>query len=412
MIKDFDLLKRNYARLIIHRGLNIPKGRIIRITAYLDQPDFIATLVDECYQSGAKRVYVDWIYPPIERIIKKETALNDLKNLTSLQKEKIAFDIKHNVSYILIDSVDPFYLNGLDPLRASLPENSTRAYSKKLRGDQGYYAPYTIASVPGEAWAKRVFPHLSKEKAIEKLWEYIFKFSHVNKNDPFKEWDEHCKEIDQRAMWLNKLNIKSLHYTSKNGTDLTIQMTDKYQFNATADFDILTKRRYYSNIPTEECFVSPDYRYTEGFVVISKPICQNGQMIEGATLRFKKGRIVEIHAKKNERLLKQLINVDEGSHYLGEASLVPYSSLINQSQILFLNTLFDENAVCHFAFGECYRYTYHGYKKLSKDELAKRGLNFANDHVDFMIGTKDLNIMATTKDGKKVPIFKNGEWAK
>lgn len=411
MIKNFDKLQRNYAKLIVNRGLNIPKGRIIKIVADIDQPEFINILTEECYLAGAHRVYVLFNDCDVERIIYERTSLKELKKLYPHKKEEIQFDIKNDVSFIYLESNNPNYLNGINPQKIALPQNIRRSYINKVRGDKPYRAPYTIACVPSLSWAKLLFPKLNEIKAIEYFWSLIFKICHVTDKDPYKAWDKHCKQIDNHAKYLNSLKIKTLHYTSKNGTDLTVGMTDNYQFAGTYDFDIHEKSKYYSNIPTEECFVSPHRLLTEGIVVASKPLCENGQLIEGIKLRFKRGRIVEIHAKKNEKLLKELINAEENTHYLGEAALVPYSSPINQTGIVFFNTLFDENACCHFAFGDSYRYTYKNYEKMSKKELFKKGLNDANNHVDFMIGTKDLKIEATTKNNKKIIIFDKGEWA-
>lgn len=412
MIKNFEKLKRNYAKLIVNRGLNIPKGRVIKIVCDIDQPEFINTLVEECYKAGARHVRVSWNYCPVERIIHERTSLEELKKLYPHKKEEIKWEIENDVSFIYLESNNPNYLNGIDARKTSIPNQIRRAYINKVRGDNPYRAPYTIACLPSYSWASLLFPKMDKEKAVEHFWELIFKVCHVTADDPYKAWDEHCKKIDNHAKWLNSLHIKSLHYKSKNGTDLVVGMTDNYQFAGTADYDLHEKTKYYSNIPTEECFVSPHRALTNGVVVASKPLCENGQLIDGIKLRFEQGRIVEIHAKHNEKLLKELINAEENTHYLGEAALVGFNSPINNTNVIFLNTLLDENACCHFAFGDSYNYTYKGYEKMGKKALLKKGLNSATNHVDFMIGTKDLDIVATTQSGKKVQIFKNGEWVK
>lgn len=412
MIKNFAKLQRNYAKLIVNRGLNIVKGRIIKIVADIDQPDFVNILVEECYNAGAKRVHVAFNYANTDRLIYEKTSVDELKKLYPHKKEEIKFEVKNNVSFIYLESNNPNYLNGIDATKTAIPNKIRRAYVNEVRGDTAYRAPYVIAALPSKSWAKLLFPKLNEVQAEEKFWELIFKVSHVTDKDPYRAWDDHCQEIDNRAKWLNSLKIDALHYTSKNGTDLTIGMTDKYQYAGTADYDIISKRKYYSNIPTEECFVSPHRLRTNGVVCASRPLCRNGQLIEGIVLKFKNGKIISAHAKKNEAMLKALINTDEGSHYLGEAALVPYTSLINQTKIVFFNTLYDENACCHFAFGDSYRYTYKGYEKMKWLELEKHGLNKSAIHVDFMIGTKDLNIIAMTRDGKKIAIFKNGVWAK
>ena len=412
MIKDFDKLLLNYAKLIVNRGLNLKKDRIINIYADIDQPDFVNLLVEECYKAGARLVKVIWNCAPIERLIYQKTSLAELNKLYSYKKAQIKFNIKHDVSNIYLESNDPNYLNGVDSKKVSEPGRIVRKYADAVRGLAYRTAPYTIACVPSVAWAKVLFPELCDIKAVEKLWSLIFMICHVTKDDPYRAWDEHCYFIDKRAKWLNSLDIKTLNYKSKNGTDLTVGMTNKYQFEATADYDVRTGRIYYSNIPTEECFVSPHRLKTNGIVYASKPLCVNGQLIEDIVLKFKNGRIIFADAKKNKKLLLELIEADEGSHYLGEAALVPFDSLINNTGILFLNTLYDENACCHFALGSAYTFTYRDYEKLKKSELKAAGINFSSIHEDFMIGTKDLSIVATTRKGKKIPIFVNGVWAK
>lgn len=412
MIKDFDKLLKNYAKLIVNRGLNLHEGRMIKIYADIDQPDFVNLLVHECYKSGARRVSVIWNCAAVERLIYQNTSLAELNKLYSYKKSQIKFDIQHDVANIYLESNDPNYLSGVDSKKVSEPGRIVRKYADMVRGLSYRTAPYTIACVPSIAWAKVLFPKLSDEKAVEKLWLYIFKICHVEPDNPYRAWDEHCHYIDRRAKWLNSLDIKSLHYTSKNGTNLIVGMTKKYQYEATADYDIKTGRKYYSNIPTEECFVSPHRLKTNGIVYASKPLCVNGQLIEDIVLKFKNGKVIYADAKTNKKLLLELVEADEGSCYLGEAALVPFDSLINKTGILFLNTLYDENACCHFALGSAYTFTYRGYASLKKRDLINAGINFSSIHEDFMIGTSDLNIVATTRKGKKIPIFINGVWAK
>ncbi|MCQ2792598.1 MAG: aminopeptidase [Bacilli bacterium] len=411
MIKDFELLKRNYAKLIVRRGLNLFKGRTVRIFAELDQPQFVNMVAEECYLAGAKRVHVHWNYGPIERLACERISLKELKTLRPHKKEEIKFDIKNNVNYIFITSEDPYYLKGVDPQRIGLEQLTRRAYFFKAIGGKDR-PPFSSVCVPGVKWAKTLFPKLSDEAAVEKLWQLIFKASHVNKKDPFANWDKHIDEIDRHAKWLNNLKIKTLHYTSKNGTDFVVGLLDHYHFRGASHFDFKTRRRYHPNMPSEECFTSPHRLKANGVLCSSKPFAFNGVVIKDARFVFKKGRIIEVSAKQNEKFLKQLINKSDAMHYLGELALVPYSSPINQMGILFLNILYDENACCHFAIGEGFPYAHRGYRFLSRKKLQEKGINFADNHIDFMVGTSDLNIVATTKDGKKVNIFKNGEWAK
>ena len=268
---------------------------------------------------------------------------------------------------------------------------------------------WCIAAVPGEKWAKKLFPELRASQAVEKLWDAILKTSRVT-DDPIKAWEDHNRDLHDRCEYLNKLHIRELRYKSSNGTDFTVGMIPEAQFCGGGETS-LQGIFFNPNIPTEECFISPMRGVAEGIVYATKPLSYQGQLISGFWIRFHEGKAVEWHAEQNNELLTKLIEMDEGSRYLGECALVPFDSPINQTGLLFYNTLFDENAACHLAFGEAYPECVKGGEAMSKEELKAAGLNDSNTHVDFMVGTADLSIIGTTKDGREIPVFVNGNFA-
>lgn len=268
---------------------------------------------------------------------------------------------------------------------------------------------WCIAAVPGEAWAKKVFPGVKKNRAIEMLWEAILYTSRVDE-DPVAAWDAHNRDLAAHCEKLNALGIRELEYKAKNGTDFRVGLMDNGIFMAGGEYT-LSGVYYNPNIPSEEVFTTPKRGVAEGIVYASRPLSYNGKLIENFSVRFEGGKAVEVHAEKNEDLLREMIAMDEGAAYLGECALVPYASPIRESGILFYNTLFDENAACHLALGRGFNNCVRDYEKYTFDEIKAMGVNDSIIHVDFMIGTEDLDITAVTADGSRVAIFKNGNWA-
>ena len=268
---------------------------------------------------------------------------------------------------------------------------------------------WCIAAVPGAAWAKKVFPGMRTSQAVEKLWEAILAAARVT-DDPVKAWEEHNADLQKRCDYLNSLNIRSLHYTADNGTDLTVGMIPEAQFCGGGETTI-GGVFFNPNIPTEECFISPMRGQAEGIVYSTKPLSYRGQLIDNFSVRFENGKAVEVHAEQGEEQLKDMISMDEGAAYLGECALVPQASPICESGILYYNTLFDENAACHLALGRGFADTIKGYQEKTLEEVQALGVNDSMIHVDFMIGCDTMNIDATCEDGSVVAIFKNGNWA-
>ena len=400
---------RKYAQLIAKCGVNVQKGQEVQINAGLDQPEFVKMVVEECYKLGAKTVKVDWDYQPLAKVNVRYRSLKTLSSLDEVDEVKLQHAVKVLPCRIYLESDDPDGLKGINQKKLAMAQQKRYPLVKKYRDQMENKYQWCIAAVPGEAWAKKLFPNLSKHQAIEKLWEAILSTSRVN-DDPIKAWDEHNKDLLNRCNYLNSLGIKELHYTSSNGTDFTVGMIPEAIFKGGGDTSL--QNIYFNpNIPSEECFISPMKGKAEGIVYSTKPLSFRGELIENFWIRFEGGKAVEWHAEKNGELLDKMITMDEGAAYLGECALVPYDSPIRNSELLFYNTLFDENAACHLALGMGFADTIKDFEKKTLEECRALGINDSMIHVDFMIGSEDLNITAITNEGKEIAVFKNGNWA-
>ena len=269
---------------------------------------------------------------------------------------------------------------------------------------------WCIAAVPGKGWAKKVFPGERTSVAIEKLWEAILSTSRVD-DDPIEAWRLHNEDLKSRCDYLNGLGIKELKYKASNGTDFRVGLLPNALFMAGGEETLGSNVYFNPNIPTEEAFTSPRRGDADGVVYSSKPLSYGGQLIDNFMIKFEKGKVSEVKAGQNEELLREIIGMDEGAAYLGEVALVPYSSPVRKSGLLFYNTLFDENAACHLALGRGFTNALKDYDKYTEEECHKMGINDSIVHEDFMIGTEDMSITAICENGKEVEIFKDGEWA-
>ncbi len=400
---------RAYAKLIAKKGINIQKNQPVIIQAELDQPEFIEILVEECYKAGASSVDVLWSHQPLIKSDVRHQKIKVLSEVKDWEIEKMKHYEKTLPARIYILSEDPDGLSGIDIEKFSKSQQARRKVFKPFRDRMDNKYQWCIAAVPGVKWAKKLFPGLSKKQAIEKLWDAILKASRADE-DPIEQWNNHNKDIADRCEYLNSLNLTSLKYHSKNGTNLTVGLIPNASFLGGGGKTI-SGVFYNANIPSEEVFISPKKGEAEGIVYSTKPLSYQGQLIDNFNLTFKNGKVVEYHAEKNEELLGKLLSMDENAGYLGECALVPYNSPINMSGILFYNTLFDENAACHLAFGAGFNDCINGYENMSLEQCIELGVNDSIIHEDFMIGSEDLSITGIDKDGKEIEIFKNGNWA-
>ena len=403
-------LLRGYARLIALSGANVQPDQEVFIGAGLDQPEFVTLLVEECYKAGAKKVVVEWNCQAVSKLHYQYRSLKTLSKLDSYELARWKHYAKVLPARIYLTGEDPDGFAGMDMEKMSKSQRKLFPIIKPYRDAMENKYQWCIAAVPGAAWAKKLFPEDTKAAAVEKLWKAILAASRADGPDPVKTWAEHNRNMKEHCAKLNALDIKSLHYTSANGTDFTVGLIPQGRFCGGAE-DTLGGVTFNPNIPTEECFTSPMKGEAEGIVYATKPLSYQGQLIDGFWIRFREGKAVEWHADKNEDALAKLIGMDPGSAYLGECALVPYTSPINLSGILFYNTLFDENAVCHLALGRGFPDCIEGFEEMTQDEIHKLGVNDSFVHCDFMIGSEDLAIDATLRDGSVVPVFRNGVWA-
>ena len=406
-------LIKGLAKAAVYVGVNVQEGEEVYVISSVHAVELTHEVVRLCYERKAKRVIVryrddeltklDFEHQTIDTLTSKPQYVYDERNYFARD------DVKGCVINILCS--DPNGLKDADGTKISAARRAdmkglTPYYDKAM----AHKVKWSIIAYPHPEWAKLMFPELKPKDALKKLGKYIGKTTRVSGDDPVAEWEKHNAELKTRSKKLKELNIKELHYTNKLGTDLIVGLPEGYVFGGGSD--VCGGVSFNANMPTEEVFSAPDCRNINGVVKASMPLCYSGKIIEGLSLTLKNGKIVDYSADTNLDILKGIIETDEGSHSLGEVALVPYSSPISKLGTLFYETLFDENASCHFAIGEAYPTCIEGGKDMSKEELASRGLNYSDVHVDFMVGTKDLNITATTRDGKTVPVFEGGNFTK
>lgn len=400
---------RAYARLLAQVGIRVKQGDEVLVFAGLDQPDFVRTVVEECYEAGAKKVSVEWSHQPLTKLHARYQTEQTLGAVSDWELEKLRYSVEHLPARLYLESDDPDGLSGIPQPKYSNALQHRAKTIKPLRDQMENKYKWCIAAVPGQAWAKKMFPDQRPAAAREKLWEAILSASRALE-DPVAAWEAHNADLTARCDYLNALGIESLHYSASNGTDLTVGMIEDALFLGGGEYT-LSGEYFNPNIPSEEVFITPKKGEAEGVVYSSKPLSFQGQLIENFSIRFENGRAVEGKAEKNEALLRTLIAMDEGASYLGECALVPYHSPISLSGLMFYNTLFDENAACHLALGMGFSNSIRDYGNYTLAQCWEKGVNDSILHEDFMIGTPDLAITAHTRDGREVPIFRAGDWA-
>ena len=401
---------KKYAELIAKTGINVQKGQDVIIRCDLDQPEFVKMVTEYCYKLGARKVTIEWSYQPLAKVHNKYCSVKTLATLEKWEEEKLKHNSLTLPALIWLDSEDPDGLKGMNEKKSAEAQRIRYPLIKPYRDAMENKYQWCIAAVPGKKWAKKVFPNLSVSQAMEKLWEAILYTSRVDEN-PIEAWKKHNEDLLNRCNYLNSLNLKSLTYKASNGTDFTVGLIENALFIGGGEETLGNKVYFSPNIPSEECFTTPKRGDIEGIVYSSKPLSYKGQLIENFWIKFEHGKVVDVHAEKNEHVLREMVSMDEGATMLGEVALIPYDSPISNLNILFYNTLFDENASCHLALGMGFPNCIKDFEKYSLEEIRQMGVNDSMIHVDFMIGTKDLSIVGTTKEGKQVQIFKDGNWA-
>ena len=403
-------MQKKYARLIARVGVNIKKGQPVRIYCEADQHEFITILVSECYKAGASRVEVDWAFQAVTKLNYKHRTLKSLSEVPAWQEERLKLMVEEVPCRIYIESEDPYGLAGVNREKMQKSQMARYKITKKYSDALENKDQWCIAAVPSYAWAKRVFPNETKNKAYNMLWDAILETVYVTKdNDPEEAWKNHNANLKKRTAYLNDKKFDYLHYKSSNGTDFKAWLIPESHWCGGGE-TTLSGNFFNPNLPTQEVFISPKKGFAEGKVVSTKPLSWQSQIIDEFYITFKDGKAVEWDAKVGKDLLDKMLTMDDGAKYLGELALIPHDSPIANTGILFYNTLFDENASCHVALGRGFCDTIDGFEEKSLEECQALGVNDSMIHVDFMIGAPDLEITGY-KDGVAYPIFKNGNWA-
>ncbi len=405
---------KKYAQLAVKVGIHVQKGQPV-VLGYWHDPvlpehvEFARLLVEAAYDAGASFVHVNWGDEWWTRETVRRGDLSFYEQLAADQAAYIEKLAEQGAAFLRIPASDPDLYAGLDATRVGQADRMlTTAFNPfNFRRTNGEYS-WSLVSAPTQVWADKVHSELPEDQRVDALWEDILYCARATGDDPVADWKNHLLNLGKRKEWLNSLHIASLHYKAP-GTDLTIALPKEHFFAGAGD-KTSAGAPYVANIPTEEVFSAPIKTGVHGVVTSTMPLNHNGALIDGFTLEFENGRIVKYSAKKGHEALQNIIETDEGSHYLGEVALVPVSSPIATRGVLFYNTLFDENASCHLAIGKAYPLIKGG-RQLNREDWEKHGLNDSLMHVDFMIGSKELTITAITQSGDTVKIFEHGEWA-
>ena len=405
-------LLQKYAALIVRTGANVQKGQVVQLTVSVEQHAFAAMVMEECYKAGAKKVNVDWTYDIQSRLNYLYADQETLSAVLPWEEAKLKQMTEDLPCRIYIVSEDPDALKEVDPEKLSAVTQSRGRVIKPYRNAIEGRHQWVIAAYPSAAWAKKCFPALEEEAAVDRLWDAILKTVRVSEDtDPVAAWKAHTDFIEEKAAWLNALGFTRLSYKSANGTDFSVELIPKARWEGAGAVNSQNGAFYIPNMPTEEIFTSPAAGKCEGTLVAVKPLSWNSQLIEDFAITFEKGRAVSCRAARGQTLLEKMILMDEGAAMLGEVALVPKESPVNQCGFLFYETLFDENACCHCALGMGFKEVLPGGDDLTMEEARQRGINDSIIHVDFMVGADDLSIDGIKADGTVVPVFRNGTWA-
>ena len=402
---------REYAALLIKVGLNVQEGQTLVISSPVECAPFARMCASAAYDVGCREVVMNWHDDVMarEKYLRADGAIFD--EVPQWRQNFFNDYANAGAAYLAIAAEDPENFKGVDPDRLVRAQRASGKALKdfyRLQMSSGF--PWCIASIPIPSWATRVFPELPAAEAVEKLWDAIFHTMRIDGDgQSAQRWQQHIKRLEERKEKLNSLRFKTLHYTNSLGTDLTVELPEGHIWESGDDVT-QAGQTFVANMPTEEIFTAPLRNGINGVVYAAMPLVNDGNIIDGFHFVVKDGKIVEAHAEKGEEFLKAAISIDEGASYFGEVALVPYDSPISNMNLLFYNTLFDENAACHMAFGEAYP-CIEGGRDMDKEQLKEKGLNDSDTHVDFMIGTKDLKIIGTTWDGKEIPVFLDGNFA-
>ncbi len=399
-----------YADLAVQIGVGVKKGQTVIVKAPTNTVDLAREITKKCYEAGAKDVIVEYSDEEIvhQRLLNSPDEV--IEDYPKWRIDGLMNYIKEGAAIINIISSNPDLLSDVSPdrlgIRNKVAAEASKEYKEYVLSGK---ARWTIVAYPNDFWASKVFPGLSVDEAIEKLWDNIFKATRVDTEDPVKAWEDHLNNLTGKLNFLNSKSLEKLIFTAP-GTDLEVDLPDGHiwigggQTSTEGD-------HFLPNLPTEEVFTAPKKTGVNGTLRSTKPLNYSSNLIDNFELTFKDGKIVDFKAETGYETLKNLIETDEGSHFLGEVALVPHDSPISNTNLLFYNTLYDENASCHFAVGSAYLLCVEDGPTLTKEDKERVGINDSLTHVDFMVGSPEMNILGITKTGDEVQIFKDGNWA-
>lgn len=408
---SFEEKLRNYAKLVVEVGVNVQKNQPVVIRTPIEGAYFAREMTRCAYEVGAKRVYVEFSDEEIGKMTYAYASEETLGEFPVWETTKYDTLVEQNAAFISISASNPDLLKDIPAGKIAIVQKAAgKGLTKFRKATSNSEVCWCVVSIPTDAWSKKVFPECATaEEANKKLWEKIFIATRMDEADPVAAWKEHTELLAEKCRFLNDKKIKMLHYKAP-GTDLRVELPKGHKWEGGGEYS--TKGTYFvANMPTEEVFTMPHKYGVNGTLKATKPLVYGGNLIDDFSLEFKEGKIVGFKAAQGEEMLEKLIETDEGASYLGEVAIVPHSSPVSKTGTLFYNTLFDENASCHFAIGSSYPTNIEGGVKMSDEELEAHGANTSMTHNDFMVGSNQLSVEATTETGEKIYILKNGEWA-
>lgn len=410
MLLSFDTKLLKYAELAVKVGVNIQKNQYLYISCSTDNLKLAQIITKLSYENGAKQVFVDLSDDELVRTRYEKAPKDSFDFFPPWKVQEREWLAENGAAFLSITSHNPDLLKGIEHEKImAFQKASGKALANYYSWLQADKFSWTVIAAPSKQWAAKVFPNLPEDQQMNALWEAIFEATRINLENPVAAWLEHDQQLHSKADYLTSKQYKALHYLAP-GTDLTIELPSKHIWTGGSSENV-QGQTFMANMPTEEIFTAPLKTGVNGYVTSTKPLSYGGNIINNFKLTFKDGRIVDIAAEQGQEILTSLIETDEGAHYLGEIALVAHKSPISQSGLLFYNTLFDENASNHLAIGNAYAFCIEGGKEMSSEELLAKGLNHSLTHVDFMIGSEQMNIDGITKNEQKEPIFRNGNWA-
>ena len=400
-----------YARLVVRQGVNVQHGQEVVVQAPVERADFARMLARAAYEAGAGHVTVIWADDELSRITYENVETAWFEQVPEWQRVQLDSLARAGACFIFVEGSDPTALSGIDPAKPAAASKARNTQCTVFRRGLDFNInPWCIAGAPVAAWARHVFPDLDEEWAVLTLWRAILAAARADGDDPESDWELHDATFDKNLRFLNERRFDALRYTTDAGTDLTVGLTDAHVW-AGGRSKTPEGVPFFPNIPTEEVFTSPDRLRADGVVYSAMPLIHHGTKIDRFWLRFEHGEVVDFGAEVGYEALKSILDTDAGARRLGEVALISKNTPIRESGILFYDTLYDENASCHLALGIGFPECYEGGYDMDAAELERRGVNASSTHVDFMIGTDDMDIVGIMPDGSEVPVFVNGQWS-